>query len=479
MAVGPASIWHVRVSGSNVNGGGYDATIASAGADLSDQDAAALTLTDIACAAGVTVTSATGGFTSAMIGNTIWLVGGGATVGAYFIITVASTNSITVDRAPAVITAGNGKVGGAWADPKTNCQNSPKYVAAGNTIFIRGAGTDTPTTPDYTFAGYYTPANGDGTNGWVKVIGYNGRPMLRNSTDLLLWSAPSINYFENLYLRGTDAGVNTQGMCQGNSGTAKMFVNVVFDQLGIDGPLIGFLGATFVNCEFFSSSGGSGGTSYIINESNDANNYGSGPYLNCNIHNATGHGIKLYRGSKMIGCIVAKCNGDGITSDSAEGRWTNSILNCTIDGNTGNGIVSNTSADLSALLIVNNTISNHNQAAKSGILSIGPASAAAAARIALLEKNNNFFNNTANATNLTLDASDTTLNPQYVAQATQDYKIGTNLKALGFPLTAMNQHSAGQTAVRTFIDIGGAQRQEAGGGSGGGLKLAGRGGLAG
>ena len=77
MAVGNTAIYRVRIAGSDVNGGGYDASLAGAGTDYSQQDAAQLTLADIVCSNTTTVTSVVGGFTAAMIGNAIWLTGGG------------------------------------------------------------------------------------------------------------------------------------------------------------------------------------------------------------------------------------------------------------------------------------------------------------------------------------------------------------------------------------------------------------------
>src|SRR5258707_15548764 len=56
--------WYVRAGGNELNGGGYDAAISGAGTNYADQDAAQLSLTDIASAQNsLTVTSVTGGFT--------------------------------------------------------------------------------------------------------------------------------------------------------------------------------------------------------------------------------------------------------------------------------------------------------------------------------------------------------------------------------------------------------------------------------
>src|SRR5216683_1498046 len=69
--ISSATVWDVRpTTGSNLNGACFDSTIANAGTDYSQQATAQLSLSDMATT-GVTttVTSVTGGFTSAMIGN--------------------------------------------------------------------------------------------------------------------------------------------------------------------------------------------------------------------------------------------------------------------------------------------------------------------------------------------------------------------------------------------------------------------------
>ena len=70
---------------------------------------------------------------------------------------------------------------------------------------------------------------------------------------------------------------------------------------------------------------------------------------------------------------------------------------------------------------------------------------------------NDYFNNTANYNAISAGANDLALDPQYVA-AGSNWAIGTNLKAKGFPAQFRN------SSTNTYVDIGAAQRQEAGGG---------------
>ena len=115
--------WEIRTTGDNTNGGAYKRT--GTGTDYSQQDAAELSLTDCATASAgsTTLTSSTGGFTAAMVGNTINISSGtNITAGFYEITGYTDTNTVTIDRAPddgvGGISGATGKVGGALAWPQ-------------------------------------------------------------------------------------------------------------------------------------------------------------------------------------------------------------------------------------------------------------------------------------------------------------------------------------------------------------------------
>src|SRR5690242_15560411 len=150
MAIGNTTCWRVRAGGSNTNGGGFDPAISGAGTDYTDQDAAQLSLTDIVTNGTTTVTSVTGGFTSAMIGNCLRITGDNY----YFITARSSTNSITVDRATGTASGQTGHVGGAFADESVFFQSGGGFsappiaspLAAGHKVYVRGDGSDDPVT---------------------------------------------------------------------------------------------------------------------------------------------------------------------------------------------------------------------------------------------------------------------------------------------------------------------------------------------
>jgi hypothetical protein len=145
-------VWEFRpASGSANAGGGFDT--ASGGTDYSNQDSAQLQLTDLATSgAGVTtLTSATGGFTAAMVGNYIQIRSGtNVDPGFYRVTGYTDTNTVTLDRAPddgvGGISSGNGDLGGAldvFLD--SFFDGAEAAVAPGATIYVKNDGTMTIT----------------------------------------------------------------------------------------------------------------------------------------------------------------------------------------------------------------------------------------------------------------------------------------------------------------------------------------------
>ncbi|HEV2674171.1 MAG TPA: right-handed parallel beta-helix repeat-containing protein [Aliidongia sp.] len=458
MSIQPTVVWRVRKLGSNLNGGGYDPSISGAGTDYSQQDAAQLTLTDIACSNTTTVTSATGGFTSAMIGNAMWLAGGGATAGAYFITAVASSNSITIDRAPGTIASGGGKVGGGWADPWVN----PLAVAvAGNQIGVRGSGSRFPTTDDYAKTGFQQGPYGNTTNGNVRYFGENGRP--RMASDGLQFYTASFISFTSIYFSSNGTNyASPYGMLSIASAAplGTCYLNdCTIDQNGYD--IIGCSGSwQQLGCEVTSTVAPRGGsTLYGI----DTGPFGAQIQW-CNIHDTVGHGVRMLNrlGNHVSDSIIAKCRGDGLTLDSSvQNTDTGScaIQNVTIDANTGNGILIDGPNALQEVAVFNCHITNHTGSGKYGLTcSFGTLTSNDALK-GYVDRNN-FFGNTTDRNTISAGPNDTAYDPQYAAQSTEGYNVSLNSRAKGQPILAFPQALAGMTASESYVDEGGVQRQE-------------------
>ena len=153
-ALDAAILWEIRTTGQSSsasmnNGGGF--TAGAAGTDYSHASLPAngapiLTLTDLACLDTATnLTSVTGGFTEAMIGNVIHIVSGTqATVGWYEITAYTNGNTVVIDRTCAVggqnMTAATGNVGGCLALGSALDDDFFEALTAGNTVYISGGG---------------------------------------------------------------------------------------------------------------------------------------------------------------------------------------------------------------------------------------------------------------------------------------------------------------------------------------------------
>lgn len=152
MAFTNAGAVEVRDTGAADNGGYFNSNIVGAGTDYTQQDLPVLTGADGDCNNSTTFTSATGGFTAAMVGNAIHITGAGYTTGWYEIRTRSDTNTITLDRNPTSAgghpTTGAFKIGGAVTtiDPPLS-----STLTTGTTIYVK-KGT-------YTWAALTLPAN--------------------------------------------------------------------------------------------------------------------------------------------------------------------------------------------------------------------------------------------------------------------------------------------------------------------------------
>ncbi len=218
MAISASGVWEVRTTGSDSYGGVFDTGVTGYGTDYTQQNAPILALTDVVTtSASATVTSVTGGFTSAMIGNGFNIAGT-----MYVITAVASTTSVTVDRAVTTgATAQVGNVGGACASPG---YVSGQYTATiGNIIWIK-AGTYNITSA--------TPGISGGTFNQITlsadIIGYN---VTRGDSPL-----PTSGNQPDLVV---SAGINTTILEPGTSGTINF--------IKIDGTLATTGTAIYIN----------------------------------------------------------------------------------------------------------------------------------------------------------------------------------------------------------------------------------------
>jgi len=137
--------WEIRPAGNDANGGCYDN--GGTGTDYTQQDSAQLSITDGATsgAGSTTLTSASAGFTSAMVDNCIHITAGtNFTVGFYEITAFTNSSTVTLDRTPTASGAGSGGTGGIGGALLTLSAIPGNGSSVNNFVYVKG-GTYTET----------------------------------------------------------------------------------------------------------------------------------------------------------------------------------------------------------------------------------------------------------------------------------------------------------------------------------------------
>ena len=463
MSIGNTAVWRIRAAGSNTNGGGYDAGISGAATDYSQQNSAQASGTH-GTAAGTTAFTDTvaAAFTAAMIGNALYLTGTGLTTGWYFVTAYTSATAVTLDRSPGTGATGTWHLGGAWADPFTNIVSGGPAVA-GNTIYIRGSGSNFPTIADYTNPlgePGPTPLGGDSTNGWIKYIGENGRPLITSGGEVYTMPGYGSNQYcwmENLCFMPTGTYGEYVGLI--SNSYSHVFINCLFDQNGYEFILFSGL-AKLVGCEFTSRAGGSGGSAYAVTLGTG----GGSTMIGCNIHDVTGNGLSTDArlGQQITGNIITRCSGIGVLlagQENSDGVASLFAFN-TIDNNGGTGVsISGTAIPLGFWIFVGNLITNHTASSTYGMSASSGTAASNQLFVGLFDYNW-WYGNTTDLLSLSYGPHDSIgVNPGYAAESTQGLTPGSATYNLGYPDVAFLQAIAGITATQNFMIPGAVQLQ--------------------
>lgn len=349
MALSADTIWEVRQDGSDTNGGGYVST----GTDYSQQAAAQLSVTDAACSGTTTLTSATGGFTTAMIGNVLYLSSG---PGWYQITARTDTNTVTLDRAGPSASGMTCNVGGALATPG----RAAGCAIASNHVYIKyNASPYLITTSSSNIAAGIVVSSVGGTEAKpFRWIGYDStrsiyntdanRPTIKlssvSSVTMLAFSGTNTTVYNLI----ADADNNATTKCftqTGNYGVtfynckAMKFRTYGFDMAGASGANYG----TIIFCE--ASQGGTGAAGGFYSCINPTfciakDNTGAGfyqciaPYF-CIADTNTGIGFSMlqFGGAKPVNCIAYNNGGSGF--DFGSYGYSSFALNCVSYGSTG------------------------------------------------------------------------------------------------------------------------------------------------
>lgn len=469
--------WYIRTGGNELNGGGFDPYVSGAGTNYADQDSPQISSTTGTCTVGSTTWTDTGvTFTSAMVGNVIRIsaaTGGTATALDYFVVTgYTDANNITLDRSPCAgtnITAATYRLGGAHAHIKNYMSssgsgtNNPALstpLIGGNTIYIRGSGSDDPSSSDYDWSNDYWigPAGGNQSNGNFKVIGYNGRPRISHRGLLVFtggfYWVKNISFFMS---NGTwidkavfNAPTNSYYNCIFNANGYDCWVTQFGDGSNASGQML--------CCEIRNTGGGAVGTT----KAGVQLNHGGALIYGTWIHDLRANAVTTVGTyGSVVNCLITDNLGDGFRDTQGGGSSPIPLvfMNNTVDANGGHGISLAANA-IGCHTIVNNIISNHVGASKYAI-NFTDTYKVNQQKYRYVVGFNNYYGNTTNFNTVSsvvawtvnpgedgVLVGDLAVDPQYTNAAGNDFTPGNNVKSVGF-----HSYDFGTTAYT--INMGG------------------------
>lgn len=458
MSLSANSVFEIQTGGSDTNGGGF--VTGAGGTDFSLVAAKRTatgsndSTTDAVAVGTAVITSVTAAFTAAIVGNIIFLSGGtgSLTAGWYQVTTFTSASSISVDRNVAAGTGITMNIGGALAslgmaggvgliDGNIVWQKAGTYTINSATINIAG-GCFSSALGLLMLQGYQT------TRGDLGTAPLNQASGISTFTIITMTSAAD-GMIANINMDGagltSSRGLNGRGIiyqCKGLNFTNSAFT-------GSAGTGITFIKCVATGCSTQPAFALGNYISCVANDNTITGFVVSDPNtvaIRCIADTNTGassDGFSLAgsNATQAINCVAYNNGRDGFRL----GDDVKSVINCIAETNTGFGI-NNTNQDSCALInnaTFNNTAGGVNTGTGKNNLSISPLTGSGSFFVDA--PNQNFaLNNTAGA--------------------------GAVARAAAYPGVL----SVGGTG---FLDVGVLQHADPAG-SGGGMRLAGSGGLA-
>lgn len=435
MALSANSVFEVRSAGNDTNGGGF--VTGASGTDYSQADAkrtatgANDSVTDAAATGTTNLSSATAAFTSAIVGNIVYIDGGGLTTGWYQVAAFVDASNITLDRTAGTGTGATLNIGGALASLG---MAGGVGLVTGNIIYVK-AGT-------YTISSASTNISGGCFSSTLAILIIEGYQSSRGDlgTQPLL-QASGISTFTIVSSTGADGIVMNLDVDGASLTSARGIVaRMVYKCIGRNCTNSAFVHTTatvYVGCL---ATGCSTAAAFLqglaidcVAHTNTITGFSSGSdagkaFIRCLSYNNSGassDGFAVSTGGHTVTNCVAYNNGrDGIrvADDPVH------VENCIAEGNGAYGInVSNrNSIVLRNNATYNNTSGGINVGTGKSVLNIGPVAGSGS-----------FFTNAAGA--------DFTLNNTAGA--------GADARASGYP-------GALPTGGTGYLDIGALQHQD-------------------
>lgn len=336
MAISASGVYEVQAGGNDANGGGF--VTGASGTDYSllggkrtGADITNISTTDAVAVGTTTITSVTGNFTSALIGNIVYFQGGTGSIAATRrqVISVASATSITVDAVIAASTGMTMNIGGALISPSiaasaANIAGQLVYIKAGTYSIVSAvtatAGGCLSTTAGTFYVGYSTNRTTTNTD---------TRPLLQLSSvsSATIHNSTSNALFSNIEFDG--ASQTTSRYAANVNG---QFLNCLFRN---------FTAANAATCTRCYGTGCSaavfGGVSYACEASANTATPFTGNSFKCVSYSNTGASTNGFTQASAIVAINCFSYANGNHGFNAGTTGAMMCINCYAEGNTGRG----------------------------------------------------------------------------------------------------------------------------------------------
>jgi hypothetical protein len=344
MSLAAGTVWEVRSTGSDSNGGGFVA--GASGTDYSQQDAAQFSGTNLAVDAvtNTKVTSATHNFVATDVGNLIQITAGaGWTTGFYQIVSVAG-NAATLDRSPAA----TGATGGTWAEG--GALASPGFAQASiNTINVADmivwvrSGTYLMNASSNVAGGRITVSTRTHWRGYGTTRGDGGKPIFKANANSVAVVTQNVSFWSmrDFEIDGNKANfTNTIGITS-SGGSNSRIVRCTVHDCGSTG--VQSAGGFAVLCDAYANGGDGFATiscHQCISHNNAARGFKSNQnqvdFTECLAYNNTFAGFESSFSTTMKDCVAYNNSAGGFNC----GQPSDCLINCVAYGNTGWGFAS-------------------------------------------------------------------------------------------------------------------------------------------
>jgi hypothetical protein len=353
MALVSTTVWEVRTTGTDANGGGFNPARGGGGVDRSQQDAAFITIDGAVITATVNATTTDLDLTgvaaiAAHLGNLVQITGGTATAGTYEIVAIPSGTQWRLDRSAG--TAGQtatGAMGGAKGSPGGAFQ----FTVGNNKVWVQ-AGTYPITSASTNISGGCIASNARVLEGYQATRGDLGTRPIFQASGIVTATILAHSGNEALSLNVEIDGAGLAGIRGMSHSTRSTLIGAIVRNCTNSGIFSTNAGGSLIlNClvtgcstagrAYDITGGGGGALANCVASGNTVTGFGTdGVAVNaCLAYNNTGATTDGFDtvgvGTAFTNCVAYANGRDGFnnSANASSGRW----VNCISESNVRNG----------------------------------------------------------------------------------------------------------------------------------------------